>query len=156
MFFNFFLKGLKRHSSSSIVPKIKEEARLNDQLIYTLKLYYGKIYVGATTSRNFSKRLLEHQNGLGAFFTRMFHYEDVTEIVPKTSIWDEDNKVKELMLRHGIENVRGGSYSQIILSKAEILVLKKELYHAEGKCLNCGGIGHFIMQCKLQKNERLR
>ncbi len=48
---------------------------------------------------------------------------------------------------YGIDKVRGGSYSQIELSKFQIECLEKEISHAQGKCFRCGRFGHFAKNC---------
>lgn len=51
------------------------------------------------------------------------------------------------MSKHGIDKVRGGSYSQIKLSEEEISLLKRELNSASNKCIRCGRDSHFIKDC---------
>jgi hypothetical protein len=56
--------------------------------------------------------------------------------------------VKKYMANYGIENVRGGSYSQIHLDESSVFILKKEIASAFDLCLNYGKKGHFIKDCK--------
>ena len=51
------------------------------------------------------------------------------------------------MEKHGIENVRGGSFSQIELSEAQQKVIQEMLRGSTDKCFHCGSTQHFVSQC---------
>ena len=59
------------------------------------------------------------------------------------------------MMKHGKDNVRGGSYSKLILDKEEEQFLQKEFRGAEGTCFNCNG-NHFIRNCPLKKKQNYK
>ena len=69
------------------------------------------------------------------------------KIIVSTSYFDEDKYVKEYMAKYGIENVRGGTYSNIVLDDNSILVLEKEIRHSKNLCTRCGRNTHFIKHC---------
>ena len=71
-----------------------------------------------------------------------------------TSIFDEDNEVKRLMMIHNIDNVRGGSYCKVKLTQEELLALKREITHATNKCFKCDLPGHYAKQCD-QKSQHV-
>ena len=71
----------------------------------------------------------------------------MVDTTPILTPYDEDNTVKSMMATYGIENVRGGSYSRVILSESEIEILRREINHAKGACLKCGKTGHYAEQC---------
>lgn len=96
--------------------------------IYVLRLEDGKYYVGKTT--NVQKRLKEHQEMRGSAWTRKYRVQQLMGTSLMDSGFDEDNKVKELMEKHGISNVRGGSYSQIDLPEAKVQTIKAEISSA--------------------------
>lgn len=52
------------------------------------------------------------------------------------------------MAKYGIDNVRGGSFSQLILNNYEKNIINKMIATAENKCYICGKIGHFANKCK--------
>ena len=54
------------------------------------------------------------------------------------------------MKKFGINNVRGGSYSQIELSEDVYRLLQKEIIHAEDRCFFCGFNGHVEKNCELK------
>jgi len=51
------------------------------------------------------------------------------------------------MAKYGIENVRGGSYSNIVLDENSIAVLEKEIRHSNNVCMRCGRDTHYIKDC---------
>ncbi len=51
------------------------------------------------------------------------------------------------MEKYGIENVRGGSYSQIQLSDAQVKEIKNKLVSANDRCYECGESGHLKKNC---------
>lgn len=113
--------------------------------IYTLQLQKGKYYVGKT--ENIGKRFEEHNSGNGCIFTRIYKPIKIIETFELKSQFDEDIQVKKMMLKYGIENVRGGSYSSQYLSEEELFCLEKELFSAKDRCYNCGEKGHFSKDC---------
>jgi predicted GIY-YIG superfamily endonuclease len=118
------------------------------EYIYVLKLKEGKFYVGK--SDNVMRRLQEHVTGSSscADWTRRYGVENLIYVQEQKCIFDEDNKVKELMMKHGFDNVRGGAYSRIDLTPEEVSLLKKEFAGALGLCYNCGRAGHYIGDCE--------
>ena len=118
------------------------------EYIYVLKLREGKYYVGK--SDNVMRRLQEHVSGSSscAEWSRRYGVENLIYVQEQKSIFDEDNKVKELMMKHGFDNVRGGAYARSELTPEELTLLKKEFAGALGLCYNCGRAGHYIGDCE--------
>ena len=122
--------------------------------IYVLKMYSStsvkesKYYVGVTT--DVDKRFEEHKSREGGAEWTKYCDLDIIEILETfdmKSPFDEDMKVKEMMLKYGIDNVRGGTYSQCTLSPEQIHLLNREINHATGACLQCGSPDHWINEC---------
>jgi hypothetical protein len=55
------------------------------------------------------------------------------------------------MLLHGINNVRGGTYCQLELSRDIEYLLQQELNHAKDKCFKCGSTTHYANNCLNKK-----
>ena len=113
--------------------------------IYILKLRAGKYYIGKT--RNIEKRYEEHLTGTGSGWTKKHKPVSLIKTIKSTSQFDEDKFVKEYMAKYGIENVRGGSYSNIVLDENSIAVLEKEIRHSNNVCMRCGRDTHYIKDC---------
>lgn len=112
-----------------------------------------KYYVGK--SQNVLTRANEHATGMGSAWTKKFHIAgaifDIIEVIPCADKFTEDNTTKEYMSKHGIENVRGGSYANIVLTEDQIMALNRELATSNDSCFNCGKQGHFSGDCKIAK-----
>jgi hypothetical protein len=52
------------------------------------------------------------------------------------------------MEKYKIENVRGGTFSQVVLNEEYIKTIKDQIKHARDACIKCGKNGHFISDCK--------
>ncbi len=113
--------------------------------IYILKLKNDNYYVGKT--KNVNKRFQEHLSGSGSSWTQMHKPLEIIKIIPNASIFEEDKQVKELMSIHGINKVRGGSYTKIELSQEEKQILQKEIWGAKDLCTRCGNDNHFVKDC---------
>ena len=115
--------------------------------IYILKLQSGKYYVGKT--KDIFTRLDAHRNGTACTWTKKYKPIFAERIIERASIFDEDKFTKEYMNKHGINNVRGGSYVMEVLTDDQIEFLSKELIFANDRCLKCGGSDHFQVNCSL-------
>jgi predicted GIY-YIG superfamily endonuclease len=116
-----------------------------DEIIYVLALENDKYYVGKTC--NLARRLDEHYNGDGAAWTKLYKPLKCLVTHVSTSRFDESVVTKEWMLTKGINNVRGGPYTQVHLSKTTMSSLLQELWDAENKCRKCGSSSHFAASC---------
>lgn len=119
--------------------------------IYILRLSTGKYYIGKT--KNVDKRWEEHISGNGSGWTKKYKPLSLIKSVVSTSHFDEDMYVKEYMEKYGIENVRGGTYSNMVLDANCIAVLEKEIRHSNNLCVRCGRDTHFIKDCYATTNS---
>lgn len=115
------------------------------ELIYIIKLEKSKYYIGKT--RNIDKRWEEHLTGNGSGWTKKYKPLSLITTIKSTSQFDEDKYVKEYMAKYGIDNVRGGTYSNIVLDANSIAVLEKEIWHSKNLCTRCGRDSHYIKEC---------
>jgi hypothetical protein len=118
--------------------------------IYILKLENNNYYVGK--SNNVQKRFQQHLSGNGSSWTQLHKPLEIIKVIPNVSVFEEDSQVKELMSIHGINKVRGGSYTQIELSQIEKLTLQKEIWNAQDACTRCGRYNHFVKDCYASKD----
>jgi hypothetical protein len=117
-------------------------------VVYVLECRNGKFYVGRCTSERLNARLSEHRNGVGSTFTAVHKGIRFLQSRASDDPLDEDRTVLEWMRIHGVDNVRGGSYSNLQLTDVQIVSLTTQLDHAAGRCLSCGLPGHFAAQCR--------
>lgn len=113
--------------------------------VYVLKLESGKWYVGK--SDNPTKRYQEHINREGTTWTRMHAPVSLEKVIKDVSPFEEDKVTKEYMAKYGIDNVRGGSYSNVELNVVQIEALKTEIRGAQDRCSRCGRDSHFVKDC---------
>lgn len=118
--------------------------------IYVLRLEGGKYYVGKTD--NVQRRYQEHLNGKGSAWTREHAPVKLERTIKGASVFDEDKIVKELMAKHGIDNVRGGAYVNKKLDAVQTEALTRELRGATDCCNKCGKSGHFAARCYAKKD----
>ena len=119
--------------------------------IYVLKLEQNKYYIGKTN--NINTRLNDHMSGNGSQWTKKYKPIEIIQVIPNCDDFDEDKYTKIYMNKFGIYNVRGGSYTKIVLSKEEISLVEKEITASTDKCYNCNKPGHFSKECNLLEEE---
>ena len=126
------------------IDKDKNKDKTNI-IVYVLECSDGKYYVGRTN--DFSKRLDMHLNGSGSFWTRRYPMVNVIDINWNADKFDEDKYVIKYMDKYGIDNVRGGSYSQMILNEDLKKTINRYLVTANNLCYICNKDGHLIREC---------
>lgn len=117
---------------------------MNDQQkIYVLLLDNNKYYIGKT-------------NNVVAMLSKLLNDDDLTygdkiidlvRVNILTDINEEDLTVLEYMRKYGIENVRGGSYTNQILSDDEVTTIKNKIAIKYNLCFDCLQAGHSSNKC---------
>ena len=113
--------------------------------IYVLRLQQGKYYVGKTD--NPDMRLDTHFQEGGSVFTKKYKPIEILEIKEDCTAYDEQHVTQEYMEKYGIENVRGGPWTTMLLSDGEETLIQKMIDSKNDTCYHCGEAGHFIQGC---------
>lgn len=116
-------------------------------VVYVVACRDGKYYVGRCAANRVRQRLEEHRSSLATAFTSLYPGLHIVSSRASSDPLDEDRTVLEFMRIHGIDNVRGGSFSNVHLTRAQRDVLEMQLNHASSRCLRCGSHGHWVAQC---------
>jgi len=87
--------------------------------IYIIKLENNKYYVGKTLYPDF--RINDHFNSTGSAWTRKYKPIEIVQLIDNCDDYDEDKYVIKYMEEYGINNVRGGSFNQVKLSKRKYI-----------------------------------
>lgn len=113
--------------------------------IYILECLKYKYYIGKTINPKF--RLQDHFEQKGCNWTSKYRPIKVLDIF-KGDNYDEDKYTLMYMERYGIENVRGGSFVQIVLTQEQVKQINLQLNMANDRCIKCGKRDHFEKDCK--------
>lgn len=92
-------------------------------------------YVGRTN--HFRDRMTSHFGGRGSQWTKRYPPQEVIYQKMCTDPYDEDLITLRYMERHGIENVRGGSFSNPKLFPSQLYVISRMIANATGKSFYC-------------------
>jgi predicted GIY-YIG superfamily endonuclease/uncharacterized protein (DUF3820 family) len=112
------------------------------EYIYILQLFNNKWYIGRT--KNIELSLNEHRNGKVSLFTKKHKIKSLYNIFKVKSNFDEDNIVKKYMMKYGINNVRGGTYSNIDIDIHTQKFLISEFIHYKNSCFNYVSTQNYI------------
>jgi hypothetical protein len=104
--------------------------------LYVLYLKSNKFYVGKTCKKVID-RFNIHKKGNGSEWTKIYKPIKILEQFESNDKFDEDKYTKKYMDKFGIDNVRGGSYSSVILLDWQIKALENELKTSNVFCSNC-------------------
>jgi predicted GIY-YIG superfamily endonuclease len=119
--------------------------------IYVLSLENGKYYVGRTEKPN--ERINQHFTGEGSEWTKKYKPKEIQIVYNGCSRSDEEKYTLEMMVKYGIDNVRGASHCQVVLTESEIEFLTREIWNIKGLCFRCGG-KHFIKDCTMNETKK--
>lgn len=113
--------------------------------IYVLKCDQEKYYVGKT-NKSVIERFGEHINNPGVW-TKKYKPIKIIESFESFSEFDEDTTTLKYMKKYGIDNVRGGTYTQINLPKYQYRTLQNQINHITDRCYRCNKSDHYVNNC---------
>ena len=102
--------------------------------IILLELEHGKFFV--TAGGDPEKVVDEYREGLGPVWTKIHRPVRIREVIQMAVPTELDQHVRRWMLHYGVENVRGGSWSDVRLTDKDRQVLCGELTQQRG-CVVC-------------------
>jgi predicted GIY-YIG superfamily endonuclease len=117
--------------------------------IYVLQLLKDNYYVGKTDNPQF--RLETHFESGGSAFTKRFRPRRLHALHPDCTDHDETRITLDYMKKYGIQKVRGGPWTQILLTDAEEEFIQKMIDSESDNCYQCGEAGHFANKCPKKK-----
>jgi predicted GIY-YIG superfamily endonuclease len=129
--------------------------------IYVLELEQNKFYVGKSskplnrTGEHIASTLLNDASCTGAGWTKMYSPVKILEVSASYDEFDEDVYTLRYMKKNGIDNVRGGSFCELNLSRENVATLEKMIAGADDKCYYCGSSGHYINECPQKSLRRV-
>lgn len=115
-------------------------------VVYVLRLKHKKWYVGK--SDNWDSRFDAHVTGRGPLWTKTHRPVEVFELSEMTSKYDEQNKTIEYMGKYGVDNVRGGPFSGMVVDAHQRRVIDQLYCDAEDLCFSCKQPGHMTNSCR--------
>ena len=117
--------------------------------IYILELENNKYYIGK--SNNLNDRIMDHLDQKGSEYTKLYKPIRLIEIKYDCDDFDEDKYTLEYMEKYGINNVRGGSFSELQISDENMVVITKMINSAQNRCFICGSKEHYANKCNNKK-----
>lgn len=124
--------------------------------IYVLQLKNDKIYVGRST--NVEHRIGQHFSGKGSRWTNIHKPLKIIEVIHHCfDLYDEDKYTFMYMKQFGIDNVRGGSFTNTNeFTSTERKIIEKIIRGSNNECYRCGGKGHYASECQQQQLHQQR
>jgi len=114
--------------------------------IYALELDQNKYYIGKTCNPSF--RMEQHFGSRGSVWTSLYAPLRMIELIPDCDDFDEDKHTIKYMKKHGVDNVRGGSFCQVVLSDENTNTINQMIKGSSNACYTCGESGHYANACK--------
>lgn len=112
--------------------------------IFILLLQKNKYYIGMCNHPN---QIQDYFKGRGPRWLIKYKPLKIVEVISPCDIFDIDKHTKRYMARFGLNNVRGGAYTSMNLSRNDKSHIDKEIFTALGMCMYCGSENHVSSEC---------
>ncbi len=143
--------NIKTISFSDKKKKI-EPKKEKKYTIYVLECKHGKKYVGKTLN-DVKVRFQQHVDGYGSSWTTKHKPIKILKRHKEKSMHDENNTTIECMMEYGIENVRGGTFTELFLPEHQFETIKQMIASIKNECYLCGNTGHYAESCAFRKEH---
>jgi len=110
--------------------------------IYIIELTNNKYYIGKSTYQN-----ITINDDFKNDWTTLYPPKTILKIISNCDDFDEDKYTIKYMKKYGIDNVRGGSFNNIILDETHLHTIKRMINNGTNACYYCGGMDHYIKDC---------
>ena len=128
-----------------VVSPLPTKHKIKD-VLYVLESADGKYYVGVTD--DLVATLIKHIAGGNSEWINRYNINNLLYFRTLDDPSDEDRELKKLMIQHGIDNVRGGSYSDMNFTDEQRIKLCDELLRMNHECFLCKQKGGHILGCR--------
>lgn len=115
--------------------------------IFILSLENNKIFIDKSSDPH--KKISKYFSGKGPEWIQKYKAIGIITIFDENKDNDIDKIVRKYMYDFGIDNVRGGSYQDIIIDK---IIIKKEIFSENNCCCRCGYKNHLEDNCYAKKD----
>ena len=130
-------------------------------ILYVLELENNKYYIGKTYAELFVNNITNITTIPLHKWCDIHKPIKIIESMPQTDIFDITRMVLKYMAKYGIDNVRGGCFSDVILPYSDYIVLHKMIREHSETCIYCNLSTHTYKECphisltgRLQKKEK--
>ena len=120
--------------------------------IYILRCEHSKYYIGKTTL-DVDQILEQHTRQKETKWTKIHPPISIMDTFIGDK-WDEEITFYRMADLYGIENVRGGSYKDVILTTDQKNTFTRLVCNVNGVCHKCRKSGHTESKCLLSTNDK--